>query len=250
MPRRVCGRWVTLARCPAGANDGECQLGRYRRRVSEAFEMVRAGYDRIGKKYRDWSSAGVVRLHWVDRLLAELRPRSTVVDLGCGPGEPATRLLASRHRVIGIDASAAQLALAQSAVPTAFLVQADMTRFALRPGSVDAVASFYALGHVPSHLHAPLLSSVADWLRPGGVLLTSAPVSAGDETDDCWLGVPMFFGGVGEDATRKAIASAGLHLDNLEVVEEDEGDGQRVRFVWVLARKPLGWSSDVADTER
>lgn len=177
--------------------------------MSEVFEIVRAGYNRIGPRYRDWSAVGEVRLQWVDRLLSELSPGSVVVDLGCGPGEPATRL-----------------------------VQADLTRFAIRPASVDAVASFYALGHVPSQLHAPLLSSVASWLRPGGLLLTSAPVDAGDVTEDYWLGVPMFFGGIGEDATRQALTDAGLHLDTLEVVEEDEGDGHLVRFMWIVARKP------------
>lgn len=206
--------------------------------MSEVFEIVRAGYNRIGPRYRDWSAVGEVRLQWVDRLLSELSPGSVVVDLGCGPGEPATRLLAGRHRVLGVDASEAQLTLARSAAPTAFLVQADLTRFAIRPASVDAVASFYALGHVPSQLHAPLLSSVASWLRPGGLLLTSAPVDAGDVTEDSWLGVPMFFGGIGEDATRQALTDAGLHLDTLEVVEEDEGDGHLVRFMWIVARKP------------
>jgi hypothetical protein len=123
-----------------------------------------------------------------------------------------------------------------------------MTRFAIRPGSVDAVASFYALGHVPSHLHARLLSSVASWLRPGGLLLTSAPVGAGDVTEDAWLGVPMFFGGIGEDSTRQALADAELHLETVEVVEEDEGDGHLVRFMWIIARKAAVGQAPVACT--
>lgn len=218
--------------------------------MADAFEIVRAGYDRIGEKYRDWSAAGVVRIRWVDWLLAQLPPHSIIVDLGCGSGEPATRLLANMHHVIGIDASAAQLALARSAVPTALLIQADIARFALRPESVDTVASFYALGHVPSHLHVPLLSSIASWLRPGGLLLTSAPVSAGDEKGDSWLGVPIFFGGIGMDATRQAIADVGLHLENMEVVAEDEGGGHLVRFIWIIAKKPTGGLPGVADPER
>ena len=50
----------------------------------------------------------------------------------------------------------------------------------------------------------------------------------------------MFFGGIGEDATRRAIAGAGLQLVNLEVIDEDEGDGHRVRFIWFIAKKPDG----------
>jgi SAM-dependent methyltransferase len=162
---------------------------------SDAFDIVRSGYDRIGTRYRDWSSAGQVRLLFVRRLLERLSPGSVVVDLGCGSGEPATRLLAAEHHVLGVDASFTQLRLAREAVPTGAFVQADMTRVGLRTGSIDAVASFYALGHVPSQQHVPLLEAIAGWLRPGGVLLFSAPMAAGGELDDDWLGVKMFFGG-------------------------------------------------------
>jgi cyclopropane fatty-acyl-phospholipid synthase-like methyltransferase len=205
---------------------------------ADPFEVVRSGYDRIGDRYRDWSHASPVRLHWVQRLLDELAPGSRVVDLGCGPGEPATRLLAEQHRVCGVDGSAVQLRLAQRAAPTAQFVRADMTRFRLRPGSVDAVASFYALGHIPSDQHSPLLAAISEWLRPGGMLLTSAPLTPGDDTDGDWLGVPMFFGGIGQDATRRAVDDAGLVVETWEVVEEDEGDGRSVEFLWLIARKP------------
>ncbi len=113
-----------------------------------------------------------------------------------------------------------------------------MARLNLRAGIADAVASFYALGHLPSHEHAPLLHAIAHWLRPGGMLLTSAPLRAGDDRDESWLGVPMYFGGIGETATRQAIESAGLVVEQWQVVPEDEGDGKMVRFLWVLARKP------------
>lgn len=206
--------------------------------MHQPFDAVRLGYDRIGSRYREWSAAGPVRLQWVARLLEELRPGSMILDLGCGSAEPATRLLSERHRVIGVDASFGQLSLARGAAPNAMLVQADMTRLALQNSTVDAVASFYALGHVPSHLHAPLFASIARWLRPGGVLLTSTPVGAGDGIEPNWLGVDMFFGGIGEQATREAVSAAGLQLETFEAVEEDEGEGRVVRFNWLIARKP------------
>ncbi|MCY7344024.1 MAG: class I SAM-dependent methyltransferase [Pseudonocardia sp.] len=206
--------------------------------MSSGFEVVRAGYDQIGPRYRDWSRSSQVRLRWVARLLDESGPDSVVVDLGCGPGEPATRLLAEHHRVLGVDGSLVQLRLAQTAAPAAGLVQADITRLAMRPGSVDAVASFYMLGHVPARLQPALLAAVASWLRPGGLLLTSAPLMTGDHHEPDWLGVPMFFGGMGEDAIRRAVIAAGLHVETWEV-EEDEGDGVIVSFLWLMARRPV-----------
>ncbi len=139
----------------------------YAELVWEGFEVVRAGYDRIGHRYGDWLQDSPVRLRWVQRLLDELAPGSLVVDLACGTGEPATRTLAEQHRVVGIDGSLVQLRLAQRAVPSGAFVQADMSRLALRPGSADAVASCYALGHVPSDRHGSPFTSIGSWLPPG-----------------------------------------------------------------------------------
>lgn len=203
-----------------------------------ARDVVRAGYDAIGERYHEWSHASPTRLGFVRDMLDRLPDGSTVVDLGCGPGDPATRLLSERHHVVGVDLSVAQLRIARRLAPAAALVQADLGELVLARGSVDAVVSFYALGHLPAAAHAPLLGRVAEWLRPGGVLLTSAPLTAGEDVEDGWLGVPMFFGGIGREATLRAVADAGLHLESAREVTEDEGDGRVTTFLWVTATKP------------
>ena len=95
------------------------------------------------------------------------------------------------------------------------------------------------IGHLPPEAHRPLLTRVASWLRPGGLLLTSAPLAPDSGVEEGWLGVPMFFGGIGTDATLAAIADAGLTLESAQVVEEDEGDNTTVGFLWVLATRPF-----------
>jgi hypothetical protein len=50
----------------------------------------------------------------------------------------------------------------------------------------------------------------------------------------------MFFGGIGADATRDAVAGAGLSLESFERITEDEGGGHLVEFAWVVATKPGG----------
>jgi len=206
--------------------------------VDEPWRVVRQGYDDIGGRYHEWSHESPVRLRFVSEALARLRPGSRVVDLGCGPGDPATRLLHEEHTVLGVDRSLAQLRLARDLAPRASLVAADITAFSLASGSVDAVVSFFALGHVPPAAHVPLLAEIARWLRPGGFLLTSAPLLAGEDVEERWLGVPMYFGGIGERAMTAAVRDAGLTLVSAERVGEDEGEGQVVEFLWVTATKP------------
>jgi cyclopropane fatty-acyl-phospholipid synthase-like methyltransferase len=204
----------------------------------EPWRVVQRGYDEIGSAYHDWSHASPVRLRFVATVLDRLSPGSRVVDLGCGPGDPATRLLSEQHVVLGVDVSMAQLQLARRLAPRASLVAADITTFHLAPASVDAVVSFFALGHLPPRTHADLMVRIASWLRPGGLLVTSAPLTAGDDVEDGWLGVPMYFGGIGEEAMLAAVSAAGLVLESAERVGEDEGEGRIVEFLWVTATRP------------
>jgi SAM-dependent methyltransferase len=200
--------------------------------------IVRRGYDEIGAAYHEWSSAAPLRIAYVQRLLDRLPERARVIELGCGPGDPATRMLASGHTVVAVELSAGQLALAKRHAPNAALVQADMTRLSVRPGSVDAIASFFALGHLPEAAHRPLLASFGTWLKPGGVLVTNAPMSPGDGVEDGWLGVPMFFGGIGPEATLAALEQGGLVVESAEAILEDEGEDRTATFLWVVAHKP------------
>ncbi len=48
----------------------------------------------------------------------------------------------------------------------------------------------------------------------------------------------MYFGDIGATVTRQASESAGLEVEEWQVVPGDEGDGKAVLFLWVRARKP------------
>jgi hypothetical protein len=64
-------------------------------------------------------------------------------------------------------------------------------------------------------------------------------LSAQEGVEPDWLGVPKFLGGHGRQATERAVAAAGLDLESVEEVPEDEGDGRVVSFLWVTAaRRP------------
>jgi cyclopropane fatty-acyl-phospholipid synthase-like methyltransferase len=130
---------------------------------------------------------------WAAELAGVPRPGARVVDLGCGAGIPATRELAGHGlQVLGVDFSAVQLHRAHRLVPTARLVQADMARFCLRPATVEAVVSFYALIHVPVADQRALFPRIRDWLRPGGYFL--AIVGAQRWTGiEPYLGADMFW---------------------------------------------------------
>ena len=71
-------------------------------------------------------------------------------------------------------------------------MQADMTAFHLKPSSLDAVVSFYALIHIPLADQQALFPRIRSWLRPGGYLLAIIGAQRWTGTER-YLGADMFW---------------------------------------------------------
>ena len=181
-------------------------------------ELVRRGYDAISRKYRDdegqanpETSEGTDQYAgWVDELARVIAPPAKVLDLGCGAGVPATKLLAEKgFDVLGVDMSAVQVARARQLVPRATFERADMVTWEHAPASFDAVVSFYALIHVPMEDQRGLLSKIRLWLRPGGYLLVIVGFERWTGIED-YLGAPMFWDHADRETYLRWLTETGL----------------------------------------
>ena len=201
--------------------------------------IVATGYDTIAERYAEWAASfESPAMKWLDKLLARLEDGSNVLELGCGGGGPATRALAERHHLFGVDISPRQIERARARVPNASFLCADATELELEPGRFDAVVSLYMLGHVPRAEQAPLLASIVSWLRPGGWFLTTmGTAGAEDEVEDDWLGAPMFWASFDEATNRQMLNDAGFELVEARVIAMEEPGQGLVSFMWVLARR-------------
>jgi SAM-dependent methyltransferase len=181
-------------------------------------DLVRRGYDLISRAYRDddgRANTGTDEdteqyVRWVDDLAQLLGPRARVLDLGCGAGVPATKLLAEKNfDVLGVDISAVQIERARQLVPGANFKQADMATWEHEPGPFDAVVSFYALIHVPIQDQRDLLPKIHRWLRPGGYLLAIVGFERWTGIEE-YLGAPMFWDHADRETYLAWLAEAGL----------------------------------------
>jgi hypothetical protein len=97
----------------------------------ERREVVRRGYDRAGAGYLTSRPVDGDDVGLLDEPDTRLPRAALVIDVGCGAGVPVAALLLVRgHRVIGLDLSMAQLALA--GVHTSDLVTAGAEMSASR----------------------------------------------------------------------------------------------------------------------
>jgi SAM-dependent methyltransferase len=164
-------------------------------------DLVRRGYDAISRTYRDDDGRANAETdedtdryaRWVDDLSQLIEPRARILDLGCGAGVPATKLLTEKNfDVLGLDISAVQIERARCLVPGAKFQQADMVTWEPEPASFDAVVSLYALIHVPLADQRALLPKIRRWLRPGGYLLAIVGFERWTGIED-YLGAEMFW---------------------------------------------------------
>jgi cyclopropane fatty-acyl-phospholipid synthase-like methyltransferase len=199
--------------------------------------LVAAGYDAMIDTWEAWKDSieDDPRAEWCGELLDRLAEGATLVELGCGGGTAETRALAARFRLTGVDLSEAQLARARERVPAADYVHADLTTVEFSADTIDAVASFYVLNHVPRELLAPLFVRVHSWLRGGGLLLASLGASDLPGWTGDFLGAPSYFSGYPPETNRRLLADAGFTLvrDEIVTIREPEGDAA---FHWILGR--------------
>lgn len=201
-------------------------------------ELVRAGYDKISEAYRADDTPGDYGEYstWVRLLKERLFRGAPVLDIGCGCGLPATKLLAESFEVTGVDFSEVQIARATRLVPSAHFVCRDITEAVFGDESFAAVVSFYAIIHIPLEIQPALFRKVAAWLRPAGYFLGIVGHEAWTGSDPSYLGVEgaeMCWSHADEETYMGWLRDSGLHvLWSTFVPEGNSG------HVLVLAQRP------------
>jgi ubiquinone/menaquinone biosynthesis C-methylase UbiE len=202
---------------------------------SDPKRVVEQGYNRVAHDYARLEGAEEwPRMRWLRNLLSRLEPGSSVLDLGCGSGDPADIEIARQHRITGVDISLAQIDLARQNVPAGHFLHGDLGSVEFPPSSFDAVVSFYTLEHLPRQEHAAILRRVCRWLKPGGWLLLSTEAAGIEGITAEWLGVPMFMSSFDADTVRRLVGEAGFELVETAIEAQVE-QSHDVSYLWVLA---------------
>ncbi|MCR4522039.1 MULTISPECIES: class I SAM-dependent methyltransferase [Bosea] len=170
---------------------------------------------------------------WLARFRALLAPGATVLDIGCGTGQPIARHLREQgHVVTGVDSAPAMIALCRARFPEGDWQVADMRKLALgrRFGGLIAWDSFF---HLTPEDQCGMFKIFAAHAAPGAALLfTSGP--AHGEAIGTFEGEALYHGSLAPGEYRTLLAENGFaEIDH--VVEDPSCGGHTI---WLAQAGP------------
>ena len=151
------------------------------KRLRRALAATIDYYDRSAADFRERTKDHDVSQNYAAFLGAiEGEPPFSILDLGCGPGRDLRYFRSLGHDAVGLDGSAAFVAMARGQSGCEVLHQ-DFLALDLPARRFDGVFANASLFHVPSRELPRVLREIAAALKPRGVLFASNPRGSDEE---------------------------------------------------------------------
>lgn len=166
---------------------------------------------------------------WLDRWLARVPRGASLLDLGCGTGDPIAGFLLERgYRVTGLDAAEAMLAVARRHLPAGRWVHGDMRTLDLDQ-RFDGILGWNSFFHLTQIEQRAVLPRLAKHLAPGGALMLSVGPAAGEVVGQV-AGEAVYHASLAPSEYLQILERCGLCLDAFVVADQD-CEGQTVLLV-------------------
>lgn len=154
-------------------------------------ERIVGLYERHARAYDRDRGKTLVERPWLDRFLAHVPLGGTVLDIGCGTGEPIARyLLQCGRRVVGVDSSPAMIEMCRARFPGAEWEVADMRRLALGR-AYDGIIAWDSFFHLIADDQQAMFPLFAAHASPGAVLMFTSGSGAGEAIGE-YRGEPLY----------------------------------------------------------
>ncbi len=190
-------------------------------------------YERNASAWTAMRGRTLIEGAWLDRLTAPLSPAASILDLGCGSGDPIGRALIVRgYRVTGVDSSSSLIAAAARELPEGKWIATDMRGLDL-DGRFDAIVAWHSFFHLSPEDQRPMFATFAAHLNPGGRLMFTSGPGVGDAIGE-WQGEPLYHGSLDHEEYRGLLSANGFAAEVAGARDPECGDA----IVWIAQMSP------------
>jgi len=184
-------------------------------------------YDKIAQWFFENRPLNLAEKNCLDNLISYLPKNATVLDLGCGTGEPILRyLLTQEIGVVGVDASVEILKIARANFPETEFILQDMRELGLNQ-KFDAIIAWHSFFHLPADDQPAMFPLFAAHLNKGGILM----FTSGTEHGEAWGvngGENLFHASLGTSEYENLLAE-----HHFKILKYQENDPYCAATVWI-----------------
>lgn len=187
-------------------------------------------YERHARAWDEARGKSLFERAWLERFRAAMGTDTSVLDLGCGAGEPIARFFIENGcPVTGVDSSSSLIEVARARFPDHAWMVGDMRSLDLgrRFGGIIAWDSFFHLAHDDQRAMFPLFKAHA--AQGAALIFTSGPSHG--EAIGTFQGETLYHASLAPEEYERLLAEHGFSV--LDHVAEDKDCGGHT--IW-LAR--------------
>jgi predicted TPR repeat methyltransferase len=183
-------------------------------------------YDRHASRWAKDRGKVLFEQQWLDTFRALLPQSGTVLDLGCGTGEPiGTYLVGCGYRLTGVDSSPAMIAISKYRHPHQRWLTADM-RVLASGETFDGVLAWDSFFHLTPDDQRAMFATFKAHAHKGTALMFTSGPQAG-EAIGSYQGEDLYHSSLAPDEYRALLASTGFEVV-IHKAEDQECGGHTV----------------------
>lgn len=147
-------------------------------------KSVLESYRKISTWYDENRSRDLFEKSWLDKAIAYLKPNASILDIGCGMGEPIAKYFIDKgFKLTGIDGCPEFIEMANQKLPGGDFFLADMRTLSLNQ-TFDSIIAWNSFFHLSMNEQRSMFSKFSSHLRENGVFLFTSGPEAGEIWSD------------------------------------------------------------------
>ena len=177
-------------------------------------------YERNGEQFDKERCKVLYEKNWLHKLTSLLPKGASILDVGCGSGEPIAQYFIEKdYRLTGLDYAQSMLNMAKKRYPETTWILQDMRQLELS-NTFDGIISWHSFFHLKQDEQRSVLPLFARHLNSrGGLLLTVGP-NAGEVVGHV-CGEKVYHSSLDPAVYEKILADHGIEI--IEFAIEDPG---------------------------
>ncbi len=196
-------------------------------------------YNTIADLYTDKYFTDTSDFEHIDRFISAVKPRGSILEVGCGSGQFSKYLGSKGFSTIGIDLSDSMLSLAKKKVPEGTFQVMDMRSLSFEDVVFDGIIAPYSLIHIPDDEVVATLKGFHRVVKKSGALCVVVQEGEKDHVvqEPFAPDKQIFFNFFTKERIKEYVSNAGFRDIVIKTVPCDDPYAMSSGIIYLLAIK-------------